>query len=164
MKHLSTLLMNNSTLCWLLILGVGILFLVTRDWNVIRRKARKSKPISYQDFLENWDEYRSNDTCGCYIILIYRRRPLRRSVRRLKRFNDVYIGQSVNVYKRVYNHVTGHGNGDVYADIKYRKYVYIKFIPCQNNQMNEYEKKLIALLDATSSYNRTKGGAKIIVH
>lgn len=38
------------------------------------------------------------------------------------------------MYKRVYNHLTGHGSGDVYADVKYGKYVYVKFIACYHEQ------------------------------
>jgi hypothetical protein len=46
----------------------------------------------------------------------------------------------------------------VYADIKYGKQVYVKFIPCPPEEMNELEEKLIKDYDATESYNRTKGG------
>ena len=162
MEQLLTLVKNNMTLTvMLLFIGAGILFLLCHDWNTIRRKAKRAKPISCEDFLENWDTYRQNDKPGCYIILIYKRHPFKSTVQKSKRYNDVYIGQSVNMHKRVYNHVTGHGNGDVYADVKYGKHVYIKFVPCTTDQLNIYEKGLIDEFNATESYNRTKGGAKV---
>lgn len=162
MEQLLTLLKNNVTATVVLFfIGAGILFLFCYDWNAIRRKAKRAKPITSDKFLQDWDQYRQTDKPGCYIILIYKRHPFKRTVQRNKRYSDVYIGQSVNMHKRVYNHITGHGNGDVYADVKYGKYVYIKFIPCSSAQLNAYEKGLIIEFDATESYNRTKGGAKL---
>ena len=40
--------------------------------------------------------------------------------------------------KRVHSHFNGKGNGDVYADIKYGKYV--QFYPCGKNELNKIEK------------------------
>ena len=72
MEQLLTLVKNNITLTvMLLFIGAGILFLLCHDWNTIRRKAKRAKSISCEDFLENWDTYRQNDKPGCYIILIY---------------------------------------------------------------------------------------------
>lgn len=164
MEHLLTLLRDNiADIGVLLIVCVSILFILLHDWNTIRRKAKHARSIYYQNFLKDWDTYRSIDRPGCYIILIYRRRPLRHTAQKCKRYNEVYIGQSVNMHKRVYNHLTGHGNGDVYADVKYGRHVYVKFIPCIIEQLNIYEKGLIDEFEATNSYNRTKGGAKITV-
>lgn len=162
MEHLLTLMRNNiATTGVLCIMCVSILFLLLHDWNAIRRKAKHAKSITCATFLKNWDMYRPIDKPGCYIILIYKRRPFRHAAQHCKRYNEVYIGQSVNMYKRVYNHLTGHGNGDVYADVKYGRYVYVKFIPCTAEQLNVYEKGLIDEFNATKSYNRTKGGAKV---
>lgn len=165
MEHLLTLLKDNiADIGMLLIVCVGILFFLLYDWNAIRRRAKHAKPVYHQDFLENWNTYRFNDKSGCYIILIYKHRPLFSTAQKGKRYNEVYIGQSVNMHKRVYNHLTGHGNGDVYADVKYGKHVFLKFIPCTIEQLNKYEKELIKLFNATESYNRTKGGAKVTSH
>ena len=38
-------------------------------------------------------------------------------------------------------------------------YVYVKFYKCSESEMNDLEKRLIALYDATSSYNKTHGGS-----
>lgn len=135
MEYLLTLLHNNIAVTgMLLIVCVSILFLLLHDWNAIRHKAKHAKPVHYTKFLMEWDAYRPIDKPGCYIILIYKRRPLYHTVQKCKRYNEVYVGQSVNMYKRVYNHLTGHGNGDVYADVKYGKYVYVKFIACYHEQ------------------------------
>ncbi|MBQ8806224.1 MAG: GIY-YIG nuclease family protein [Bacteroidaceae bacterium] len=165
MEHLLTLLADNFTYIGiLLVVCVGILFLFCSDWNAIRRKARHAIPINTKDFLDEWEYYRQHDQAGCYVILIYKRRPFIKTVKKNKRYQAVYIGQSINIHKRVYNHLTGHGNGDVYADVKYGKHVFVKFIPCDSEQLNKYEKELIRLFKATDSYNRTKGGAKITAH
>lgn len=162
MKQLPTFLMDNIThVVLLFIICAGILLLLLHDWNTTRRKAKHAKPIYCHDFLERWDLFRKNDKPGCYIILIYKRRPSSRKIRKLKGFDEVYIGQSINMHKRVYNHFTGHGNGDVYADVKYKRFVYVKFVPCKTERLNSYEKQLIDTFDATTSYNRTKGGAKL---
>lgn len=162
MTQLPQLLYQHHTLVIvLLVIIVGILFLLTHYSNSTQRKPKNRRPIDCQDFLVQWDVYRKADTSGCYIILIYKHRPSARNIRLLRRFDNVYIGQSVNMYRRVYNHFTGHGNGDVYADVKYHRFVYVKFIPCRPERLNACEKQLISEFDATSSYNRTKGGAKL---
>ena len=61
---------------------------------------------------------------------------------------------------RVRNHLTGHGNGDVYADVRNGKPVFVKIVPCPAQQMNALEKKLIKAFNATSSYNNTAGGSR----
>lgn len=38
-------------------------------------------------------------------------------------------------------------------------YVYVKFYKCSESEMNDLEKRLIALYDATTSYNKTHGGS-----
>ena len=58
------------------------------------------------------------------------------------------------------NHLTGHGNGDVYADVRMGKPVFVKLVPCTAEQMNALEKNLIRTFNATSSYNSTAGGSK----
>lgn len=80
-------------------------------------------------------------------------------------YNDTknmhYVGQSVNVFKRVSNHLTGHGNGDVYADFKYGDDFKIKMIALENSgfsTLNELERNTIMTYDAYSNgYNKTRG-------
>ena len=98
---------------------------------------------------------RYSDTSGCYIILIFDR-PVTDGD--FERYRNGYIGQSINVISRVHNHLNGKGNGDVYADIKYGKYVYVKIITCPISELNSLEVKLIRAFDRNRLYNRSKGG------
>ena len=101
--------------------------------------------------------FKVQDRPGCYVILIFDK-PVRNG--RYKGYKNVYVGQSIHVFQRVRNHLTGHGNGEVYADVKYGKYVYVQIVPCKQEDLNRTEIRLIEAFDATRSYNKTVGGAK----
>lgn len=128
--------------------------------NSLKRKASKQIPIEAEEFLKAWDKFRVIDRAGCYIITIYNKKPKRKKVLTCKGWDEIYIGQSINIYRRVRNHFTGHGNGDVYADVKYGKSVYVRFVLCNKSQLNAVEKRLIEDYKATKSYNVTAGGSK----
>ena len=100
--------------------------------------------------------YKYNDVSGCYVIQIFSNPPTDEE----QQYENVYIGQSVRAFERVRNHLTGHGNGDVYADAKYGKYIRIQIVPCEKNMLNNLEKDLISAFSATDSYNKTRGGGK----
>lgn len=76
-------------------------------------------------------------------------------------FEEVYVGQSENMCQRIHMHLTGKGNGDVYADMRSGKHVYVQFSPCEDEEMNELEKMLIIAYNAKASYNKTHGGGTI---
>ncbi len=122
-------------------------------------KVRAAEPIYCKQYLSSWKYYYRKQDSGCYVITIYNHKPADATVRRCKRFSSIYVGQSVNVYKRVRNHLTGHGNGDVYADVRENKWVYVRLIPCEEKDMNKLEKSLISLFNATKYYNKTCGGS-----
>lgn len=133
----------------------------------LRRKMRRGGFMYYQQFEDNWiierkngrqAGYKYNDRPGCYIIMIFDK-PVRG--KRFVGYENIYIGQSVNVCQRVHNHFTGKGKGDVYADIKYGKYAYVRIVPCKAKRLNDMETSLIDAFSATDSYNKTKGGAKV---
>lgn len=131
----------------------------------LRRRVKRGGFVLRDKFEENWivDEkkrlgYKYCDIPGCYVILIFDK-PVRG--KRFRKWENVYIGQSVNVFQRVHNHFNGKGNGDVYADIKYGKYAYVRIVPVKAKRLNEMEIALIEAFSATDSYNKTKGGAKI---
>ncbi len=133
----------------------------------LRRKIRSGKFIHYTDFEENWRTedkdgnrtgYKYNDFSGCYVIMIFKHKV---HFGRFKGYDNIYIGQSVNVCQRVHNHFCGKGKGDVYADIKYGMEAYVRIIPCKVKKLNKTEKKLIEEFHATDSYNKTRGGAKV---
>lgn len=134
----------------------------------LRRKVKKGGFVLRDKFEQDWiiDEkerlgYKYCDLPGCYVILIYDK-PVRG--KRFRKWENVYIGQSVNVFQRVHNHFNGKGNGDVYADIKYGKYAYVRIVPVKAKRLNEMEIALIGAFSATDSYNKTKGGAKLKKH
>jgi hypothetical protein len=131
----------------------------------LRRKIRRGEFLSSEKFEENWitgekdkTGYKYADFPGCYVIMIFDK-PVKR--KRFVNYENIYIGQSVNVCQRVHNHFNGKGKGDVYADIKYGKYAYVRIVPCKAKRLNDMETALIEAFGATKSYNKTKGGAKV---
>ncbi|MGL5630459.1 MAG: GIY-YIG nuclease family protein [Mycoplasmoidaceae bacterium] len=75
--------------------------------------------------------------------------------------NMYYVGQSINIFKRVNQHFTGKGNGDVYADYKYGDIFTIKLLNLENsnfNSLNELENKTIYTYKSKYKlYNKTRG-------
>ena len=72
-----------------------------------------------------------------------------------------YVGQSQEVFKRVYQHYSGSGNGDVYADYCRGDQFTVKMIALKNSgfsSLNELERHAINRYDAyTRGYNKTHG-------
>ena len=132
----------------------------------LRRRIRRGEFLHCTEFENNWivkdapvpTGYKYNDFSGCYVIMIFDK-PVHG--RRFTHYENIYIGQSVTVCARVHNHFSGKGNGDVYADIKYGKQVYVRIVPCKAKRLNDMETALIEAFGATESYNKTKGGAKL---
>ncbi len=133
----------------------------------LRHRVRRNGFIRYTKFEQNWiktdqdgkpDGYKYNDFSGCYVIMLFNSPVL---FGQFRNYENIYIGQSVNVCQRVHNHFCGKGKGDVYADIKYGMEAYVRIIPCKVKKLNQMEKKLIEAFNATESYNKTKGGAKL---
>ena len=130
-----------------------------------RREERRrilNNFVFYKEFEHQWITGRGRglkyeDGPGCYVILFFDE-PV--TDQNYEHYKNVYVGQSVNRYQRVHNHFNGKGNGDVYADIKYGKFVYVKFFPCYDVEMNRLEQSLIHKLNATKSYNNTRGGSQ----
>ena len=166
-------LTQNQTINIILLLTVFLVVfcgsLIVLNSISIHRKKKKNRELIYsgnflyyKEFEENWIISRGSglkyeDGPGCYVITIYNH-PVTDG--NFSNYDNIYIGQSVNVFKRVHDHIKGKGNGDVYADIKYGKQVYIRFVRCKKESLNSVEKNLIASFNSTASYNKTKGGAK----
>lgn len=72
-----------------------------------------------------------------------------------------YVGQAIRIFSRVNNHFTGKGNGDVYADYKYKDNFTIRLIPLSKSgytSLDKLEKDMIAKFKAnTTGYNKTAG-------
>ena len=75
--------------------------------------------------------------------------------------NKYYVGQGKRVFKRVNDHFTGHGNGDVYADYKYGDKFTIKMISLAKSgcsSLNELERNAKMTNGANKTgHNRTRG-------
>ena len=152
---------------FVLLIGITVL---TYSLNVKQQAQRRQEvmnhvPVSAQRFLEEWRVgkrgsnlgYKALDQTGCYVILT---NPARKANGDAE-WDAVYVGQSVHVCSRVRQHLTGHGNGDVYADVRAGEYVEVRIVPCDRSRMNDMERDLIEAFNATNSYNRTRGGARV---
>ena len=75
-----------------------------------------------------------------------------------------YVGQSIRVLSRITQHLTGHGNGDVYADFKYGDCFTVSTIPMQGSgyqSLNDLERDTISAYDAKDrGYNMTRGNKR----
>lgn len=152
------------------VLAISIPLILIKNIIIANRKIKQSilngEFISAKDFQSNWIAakhgnkgivgYKYNDNPGCYIILIFDNEVTDNDY---SQYKDVYVGQSINMCQRIHDHLSGYGNGDVYADFKYGKHLYVKMIPYANSELNIREKELIRSFNATKSYNKTKGGA-----
>lgn len=72
-----------------------------------------------------------------------------------------YVGQGKKVLSRVYNHFSGRGNGDIYADYKYGDEFSIRIVTLSSTRytnLNDLEREYIRLLKAyDTGYNKTRG-------
>ena len=72
-----------------------------------------------------------------------------------------YVGQAIDTVGRINSHLTGKGNGDVYADYKYGDAFTIKILPLDSSgcaTLNELERCTIDAYDACrKGYNKTRG-------
>lgn len=120
----------------------------------IEARIRHRNYMSMGQFFDSWHESKE-DFPGCYVILIYDKKLILNPMN----YDDIYVGQSVNVRRRVFSHLMGHGNGNVYFGLKSGCKVYIIISKCSRKKLNKAEKDLIAYFNATSSLNMTRGGS-----
>lgn len=152
----------------LLFLFVLLVLFIVHENDVSTRKmvgdVTSGHFISCRDFEKNWIAAENGETGsglkyrdgpGCYVITIFNHPVTDGNYRN---YENIYIGQSLNICQRVHNHFNGKGNGDVYADVRNGKSVYVRLLRCDRKQMNDLERKLIKAFNATSSYNSTEGG------
>lgn len=137
-----------------------ILLILPPLWEQRKHKKRKKRvkglakgtvPFSPQEFLAGRKSGMKDALkfAGVYII------------RNMTR-NSYYVGQAVDVDRRLYQHFTGHGNGDVYADYKIRKDKFeIRVIRLSSSgfkNLNDLERYAIGAYSAYDrGYNRTRG-------
>ncbi len=122
----------------------------------IEAKIKRKEYIRIEDFLDSWKKDK-RDYPGCYVMLIYDKKLIFNPMN----YDDIYVGQSVNVRKRVFSHVMGHGNGNVYYGLKSGCKVYVIIQKCSKRKLNQAEVELIRYFKATTSLNMTRGGAPV---
>lgn len=149
-SYLAAAAVTAAAVCLAILIGRALTPLPRRMEARIRRK----KYISQEAFLESWRKSKK-DYPGCYIILIYDKRFILQPMH----YSDIYVGQSVRVRSRVFSHLRGHGNGDVYYGRKSGCRIYVLITRCSRKRLNRAEKELIAYFHATKSLNMTRGGS-----
>ena len=113
------------------------------QWNWVGQKYDSNAFLNYYRSL--YGRLDEKDYSGVYVI------------KNLNN-NSYYIGQSIKILRRVKSHLSGKGNGDVYADYKYGAPLEITLIEIPQERLNEIERLLIQELETnTQGYNRTKG-------
>ena len=143
--------------------GLGIFFLIDGIACVVLGKRQQKKEtelrarifglsgegLAAKDFLESRAVLKADgDITGVYVL-------------RNKTNDKCYVGQSSKVIDRAAAHLTGRGNGDVYADFKYGAEFEVALIPLNGsgyNSLDELERETIKAYNAfDTGYNRTRG-------
>lgn len=147
---------------WCFIAAVGIaILLVVDDY----RKTKRIESILFSGefidaeiFLEVRKEKTYNSKSG------YHSNSIKfKGVYVLKNMDNgkCYVGQSIDVFNRVFAHLSGRGNGDVYADFKYGGNFSVVTLPFSDREfdsLNEMERAFIDYFDSSKNgYNKTKG-------
>ena len=143
----------------ILFMAFALIFRFIKD-KKIRDKILSSHFIDANRFLKSKNPIYKNgefSKSGCYVILIFSY-PIQDD--NYRKYDDIYIGQSLNLSKRMKQHLTGNGNKNIYKDFQKGKYIYFTFQRCQPSYMNRMEKNLIRAFRSTNSYNVQKGGGK----
>lgn len=151
-------------LAWPILLVVGIGLLVQATIIIVRNRRERKRveriraaveeqsPIPADEFLEArrrlGARHEAMDVTGCYVLT---NEDTGRS----------YVGQSTHVPDRVNAHLTGSGNGDVYADYRAGDRFSVRVIPLEGSghaRLDSLERELIAALDSyRNGYNRNRG-------
>lgn len=150
------------------VLAVAGMKRLEKERERIRDNVHKGGFISAEEFQRDWISMRANgrkgtagykyeDGPGCYVIESF---PVGTENPDFEHPHEVYVGQSLHICNRVRNHLNGKGNGDVYADVREGKPMFVHLERCEESQMNDLEKRIIDAFHATESYNSTRGGAQ----
>ena len=140
---------------------LGVLSVVYLIWGLLLFKKEKrvaeglrsltSNGVAARDFLSVRGTLRQSDFTGVYVLHNISK-------------DMYYVGQSVKVVDRVGQHLTGHGNCDVYADYKYGDEFEVSTVSLADSgygSLNDLERDTIAAYDAYNrGYNKTAGNSR----
>lgn len=149
-KHLIGFTNKNITLIIILFVIFTVFYCIYRE---IERRNRVKNFLLVEDFKNLPYEKIS----GCYVLLVYDS-PLSKNNLNYK---HVYVGQSIDLYKRVKAHLSGNGNKSIFWDNKKKKYVYVRLFKAPAGTLDNLEKRLIKKYNTFYSkkgYNKTRGG------
>ncbi|MBR7006936.1 MAG: GIY-YIG nuclease family protein [Candidatus Methanomethylophilaceae archaeon] len=123
----------------------------------VKSSVLRGKFVSADRFLSIYDDrLHSRRIPGCYVILVYKGRHASRNP---ENYLMGYVGQSVNVFSRVHEHLVGEGNEGVRSAIKAGRRVMVQPFPCSAESLNDMERLLIAAMSRDRLYNMTDGGS-----
>ena len=127
----------------------------------VKRFKAATKILSRYAFLsEEYPRHVGSDCSGIYVLLFYAEDPSRTG--KGEKYDDIYVGQSLNVYTRVKEHLECRSHlKKVQTLLNEGCYVYARVYECEESELNFYEKYCIMYWEATQSLNTTRGGGKI---
>lgn len=147
--------MTRTMAAFIAALGIGFITVGVSSYKKERvalervRGLTAEGGVSPREFLDVRDALRrKGDFTGIYVL-------------HNKTKEMYYVGQSTRVVGRLCQHLTGHGNGDVYADLKYGDAFEISVVSLTQSgyeSLDALERDAIDAFDAYGrGYNRTRG-------
>ena len=121
--------------------------------------ASASVSVSAERFQSDWEKASAENlllplkSAGYYVIVVYKGKPGKND---WGKYADVYVGRSQNMGASVHDHLSGDANADVYADMKYGKYVHVFAFPDFDEEVDKSEtlSSFVFALGAEKSYNK----------
>lgn len=146
---------------WLAVLFAIVCMYCFLKWHRLHKKQVQLKDYQLAGQHYQVSENSIDKLCKC--LTASSRSQMTVGVYVLRNLNSkkVYVGQSVNIYRRVKQHVTGHGNPDVYFDLRTGDTFSVTLVliaRTRYTRLNDLERELITLHNAYySGYNKTRG-------
>lgn len=99
---------------------------------------------------------------GYFVIAVYKGKP---NDVKLHDYKDVFVSRSENMGASIHRHLSGDGNPDVYADMKYGQHMLIFAFPDFDfeDDNNETLRQFITALCADASYNASFANSSLNV-
>jgi len=110
----------------------------------------KCQCTQYDKFMNEFaasTKMRSNRMCGCYAIIISNI-EISNPYKFMIDYSKVYIGRSMDLYEKANSHFTGNGSKEINNALHSNKWVYVKFIPCEKDRIDEFESNVIGMFNA----------------